>query len=78
MFNKYIHFCNDELAGTFFLLNFFYKINTNSTVGKNLNCQVIVVVKMMNFQNGVEHQQASRRAAHFKSFQQNKRNYSWR
>jgi hypothetical protein len=36
-------------AGTFFFVKFFYKINTNSTVGKNLNCQVIVAVKMNEF-----------------------------
>jgi hypothetical protein len=44
-----IHFCNDELTGTFFFVNFFYKIYENSTVGNDLKCHIIVTAKMNEF-----------------------------
>jgi hypothetical protein len=44
-----IHFCNDELAGTIFFVRCFYKINKNWTVGKALNCYIIVAAIMNEF-----------------------------
>jgi hypothetical protein len=37
------------LAGTFFFVRFFYKINKNEGVGKDLNCHIIVILNKFNF-----------------------------
>jgi hypothetical protein len=46
--SKFI-FVNDELAGTFFFVRFFYKINKNWTVSKDLNCYIIFAAIMNEF-----------------------------
>jgi hypothetical protein len=38
-----------KLAGTFFLLFFFYIINKNWTVDQDLNCHIIVAAMMNEF-----------------------------
>jgi hypothetical protein len=58
------------------------KIKINWTNDEDLNCHIIVVATMKNRteQNRTEqniNKQADE-AGHFKGFQQNKRNYSWR